>query len=163
MLTELPVAYDNVHAAALAFTLDEPPHEPLAVRPLRVGGVEVELRLLGAAHQVVAGPLVETVAALPGLPGPLPYDLRRDVTGWSYRFTADVYRRDAADFARAVTFLRSYLADRTDAIAASFPREPDAIAGIALKAVRRGLCWRAWHTYPRHREIVVTRSRMLIP
>jgi hypothetical protein len=162
MLPTLDVAYGDARADTLAFTLDEPPLDALATRMLRAGGVEVELRLLGASHQVVAGPVVETVAALPGRPGPLPYDLHREVAGWSYRFTADVYRRGAADFGRATAFLRTYLSGRTDAVAAAFPAEPDAITGVVLKAVRRGLDWRSWHTYPQHREIVVTRSRMLI-
>jgi len=162
MLTTLAVAVDGIQADTLAFTLDEPPIDALAARTRTAGGLEVELRLLGAAHQVIAGPVVETVAALPGRPGPLPYDLRREVGGWSYRFTADVYRRDTADFGRAVAFLRDHLDDRPDGIAATLADRPSAITGVVLKAVRRGLDWRTWHTFPDTREIVVTRTRMLI-
>jgi hypothetical protein len=162
MLTTLDLAVEDARAETLAFTLDEPPLDALSARTLLVGGLEVELRLLGPAHQVIAGPVVETVAALPGRPGPLPYELRREVGGWSHRFTADVYRRDAADFGRAVAFLRDYLETHPNGIAAAFAHRPAAISGVMLKPVRRGLDWRAWHTFPDTREIVVTRSRMLI-
>jgi hypothetical protein len=162
MLASFDVAYADVHAETLCFTLDEPPMDALVTLTLRVAGVQAELRLLGSSHQVVAGPVTETVATLPGRPGPLPYNLGREVGGWSYRFTADVYRRATADFRSATSFLRGYLADRDDALAATYPEAPDAISGIMLRPVRRGLDWRTWHTFPLTREIVVTRSRMLI-
>lgn len=162
MLTSLGIAPADARADTLAFTLDQPPLEPLAVLPMRVGGVEVELRLLGSAHQVLAGPLVETVATLPDRPGPLPYHLHREVGGWSHTFVADVYRRRQTDFDNAVAFLRSYLVGRDDALAGSYPETPGAVCGIMLRPVRRGLDWRAWHTFPQTREIVVTRSRMLV-
>ncbi|MGI8330755.1 DUF2617 family protein [Actinomadura scrupuli] len=163
MLAALDAAYADARAETLCFTLDEPPIDGLVTLPLLVGGVRAELRLLGSAHQVIAGPVTETVATLPGRPGPLPYSLGREVGGWSYRFTADVYRRAAADFQSATSFLRKYLADREDALAGTYPGAPDAISAILLRPVARGLDWRTWHTFPGTREIVVTRSRMLIP
>ncbi|MCW2885507.1 MAG: hypothetical protein JWL58_2369 [Streptosporangiaceae bacterium] len=162
MLASFDIAYADARAETLCFTLDEPPADALVTLPLRVGGIQAELRLLGSSHQVVAGPVTETVATLPGCPGPLPYSLGREVGGWSYRFTADVYRRGTADFQSAASFLRKYLADRDDALVGTYPGAPDAISGIMLRPVKRGLDWRTWHTYPRTREIVVTRSRMLI-
>lgn len=152
----------EVRADGLAFTLDVPPREALAVRAWKVAGVPVEARLLSTGHQVVAGPLVETVAQLEGLEGPLPYELHREVGGWSYGFTADVYKRDYADFNRAVAFLRDYLKGRDDTLAASFPQQKDELGGVLVRQVRRGLEWRAWHTFPRTRQIVSTRTRMLI-
>lgn len=162
MLTRLAAVRAGVGADSLAFTLDEEALSPLAVLPLRVGGLGVELRLLGSAHQVIAGPVVETVAALPGRPGPLPYGLEREVVGWTHVFTADVYRRGPADFDRATSFLRDYLERRYDAIVGVHADSPGTLSGVLLKPVRRGLDWRAWHTFPEHREIVVTRSRMLV-
>lgn len=162
MLTRLETAWAGARADSLAFTLDEEPLPPLAVLPVRVGDLEVELRLLGSAHQVVAGPVVETVAALPHRPGPLPYRLRREVGGWAHIFTADVYRRGPADFERAVSFLRSYLERRDDAIVGVHAGAEGVVSGLLLKPVRRGLDWRGWHTFPEGRQIVVTRSRMLV-
>ncbi|WP_344822954.1 DUF2617 family protein [Actinocorallia longicatena] len=161
-MLELARPHADVRADALAFTLDEPGREPQAQRVRRVAGMEVDLRLLGSGHQVLAGTVVETVAQLDDLDGPLPYQLRREVSGWSYGFTADVYRRDYADFTRAVDFLRRYLSGRDDTLAAGFPGQPDALSGVMIRQVRRGLEWRAWHTFPVTRQIVSTRSRMLI-
>jgi len=72
MLATLDVAHADARADMLAFTLDQPPLAALLTRSLRMGGVDVELRLLGRSHQVIAGPVVETVAVLDGRPGPLP-------------------------------------------------------------------------------------------
>ncbi|ROO82905.1 uncharacterized protein DUF2617 [Actinocorallia herbida] len=152
----------EVVADDLAFTLDEPPLDPLAVRGWRIAGVDVQARLLPAGFQVVAGEVVETVAQLPGRSGPLPYHLRREVGGWSHVFTADVYRRDYADFTRAVAFLRRYLTDRDDSLAASFPGRQDVLCGVLVRQLRRGIEWRGWYTFPETRQVVSTRSRLLI-
>jgi len=152
----------DVQADGLAFTLDLPPQEALASRAWTVAGIAVEARLLSTGHQVVAGSLVETVAEFYGLEGPLPYKLHREVGGWSYAFTADIYKRDYADFNRAVAFLRNYLTGRDDALGAVFPLQQDELGGVLVRQVKRGLEWRTWHTFPRTRQIVSTRTRMLI-
>ncbi|WP_106399419.1 DUF2617 family protein [Actinocorallia populi] len=152
----------DVRADGLAFTLDVPPQEALAARSWTVAGVGVQARLLDAGHQVVAGELVETVAQLPGRDGPLPYKLHREVGGWSYGFSADVYKRDYVDFDRAVKFLRGYLDGRDDTVAGVFARDRDELSGVLVRQIRRGLEWRAWQTFPRTRQIVSTRTRMLI-
>lgn len=152
----------RIQADELSSTLDEPPLGPLAVRGWRIAGVDVQARLLPTGFQVVAGPCVETVAQLENRPGPLPYHLGRELGGWSYAFTADVYRRDYADFTRAVAFLRRYLTGRDDALAASFPGRQDVLCGVLVRQVRRGLEWRGWHTFPDTRQVVSTRSRLLI-
>jgi hypothetical protein len=161
-MLELARRADDVRADGLAFTLDLPPREALAVRAWTVAGVAIEARLLDTGHQVVAGPLVETVAQLDGFEGPLPYELHRESGGWSYGFTADVYKRDYADFNRAAVFLRDYLKGRDDVLAAVFPQRKDELGGVLIRQVRRGLEWRAWHTFPQTRQIVSTRTRMLI-
>lgn len=152
----------DVRADGLAFTLDAPPVEALAVRSWRVAGVAVQARLLDSGHQVVAGEVVETVAQLPGREGPLPYQLHREIGGWSYGFAADVYRRDYVDFDRAVKFLQGYLEGRDDTVAGFFTREKGELSGVLVRQIRRGLEWRAWQTFPRTRQIVSTRTRMLI-
>ncbi len=157
-----PATAAEVRADGLAFTLDLAPREALATRAWKVAGVALEARLLASGHQVVAGPLVETVAQIEDLDGPLPYELHHEAGGWSYGFTADVYKRDYADFNRAVAFLYGYLKGRDDTLAASFPRQKDELGGVLVRQVRRGLEWRAWHTFPRTRQIVSTRTRMLI-
>lgn len=161
-MLELSPPTVEIKADALSFTLDEPALGPTAVRGWRIAGVDVQARLLPTGFQVVAGPCVETVAQLEGRQGPLPYHLGRDVGGWSHVFTADVYRRDYADFTRAVAFLRRYLTDRDDALAASFPGRQDVLCGVLVRQLRRGIEWRGWYTFPDTRQVVSTRSRLLI-
>ncbi|MEO5876953.1 MAG: DUF2617 family protein [Streptosporangiaceae bacterium] len=151
-----------VSADALSFTLAEPALQAQGNRLRRVAGVEVELRLLGHGHQVLVGPVAETVARMDGREGPLPYELGKEIGGWAYTFTADVYRRDYADFTRGVAFLKKYLSGRDDTLAGGFVGEPEALAGVTVRQIRRGLEWRAWHTFPKTRQIVATRSRMVI-
>lgn len=157
MLATLDTAYADTRADALSFALGLPPLDALAVLPLTRAGVTVELRLLGASHQVIAGPVSETVACLPGSPGPLPGVVRQAVPGWSYEFAATVRTCDPAGFEGAVAELRERYADRTDTLLGSFPGSPHAVTVLALES---GLGWRTWHAYPQTGEIVATRTRM---
>ncbi|MFI9588027.1 DUF2617 family protein [Streptomyces sp. NPDC052236] len=49
--TALTTPYLDTDADQLSFTLGRPAREALAVRDLTVGGLDVQLRLLGASHQ----------------------------------------------------------------------------------------------------------------
>ncbi|MGH3391392.1 MAG: DUF2617 family protein [Actinomadura sp.] len=157
MLATLATAYADTRADALSFALGLPPLDALSVLPVTRAGMAVELRLLGASHQVIAGPISETVACLPGSPGPLPGDVRRVVSGWSYDFTATVRTCRQAEFERAVAELRARYADRPDTLLGTFPGSPHAVTALAVEP---GLGWRTWHAYPQTREIVATRTRM---
>lgn len=157
MLAALDTPYLDTRADALSFALGLPPLDALAVLPLERAGVRVELRLLGASHQVFAGPVSETVACLPGHPGPLPDGVSTALGGWSYDFTAGVLTHDCdAGFAAAVDALCERLADRRDALTGTFPGSPYAVTALALQETDLG--WRTWHAYPQTREIVVTRT-----
>lgn len=164
MLTTLHTAYADTRADALSFALGLPPLDALAVLPLDRAGLAVELRLLGASHQVITGPVSETVACLPDRPGPLPTEVRETLDGWSYDFTAAVRTYDEAGFGRAVEELCARLADRDDALTGTFPGSPYAVTALALDhpapAARR-LGWQTWHAYPQTREIVMTQSRLV--
>jgi hypothetical protein len=135
MLTVLDTPYLDARADGLSFALGLPPLDALAVLPVERGGLTVELRLLGASHQVIAGPLSETVACLP--PGdaaePLPGSAATTLPGWSYAFTATtaVHADDAA-FGRAVEAVCARLADRGDALTGAFPGSRYAVTALAL-------------------------------
>ncbi|MFC6878381.1 MULTISPECIES: DUF2617 family protein [Actinomadura] len=184
MLAPLDTPYADSRADALSFALGLPPLDALAVLPVERGGLAVELRLLGASHQVIARPLganaspgpsagaagaaaaelSETVACLPsGTAGePLPSRAARTLAGgWAYEFAAATERHSGdASFGRAVDGLRSALAGRDDdALAGTFPGSPHAVTALALDASGTG--WRTWHSYPQTREIVMTRSRLV--
>jgi hypothetical protein len=157
MLAALDTPYTDTRADALSFALGLPPLDALAVLPLTRPNLQMELRLLGASHQVIAGPVSETVACLPGHPGPLPGEIRRTVHGWSYDFSASVRTHDRPGFEAAVTGLMRRLAGRADALTGTFPGSPYAVTALA---VGPGLGWRTWHAYPQTMEIVTTRTRL---
>lgn len=160
MLGALDVPYRDTCADALVFALDEPPLPALAVSTVGVHGLTVQLRLLGASHQVMAGPVVETVACLDGREGGLPARTRRALPGWRYEFSA--VTTVAADFDGEIARLTDRLRTRDDALSGAFPGLPGALTAIVLDPEPRGLAWRTWHTYPQTRELVVTYSRMVL-
>jgi hypothetical protein len=157
MLSDLDAAYVDTRADALSFALGLPRLTALATLPVTRGPIQVELRLLGASHQVIAGPVSETVACLAGHPGPLPGEVRRTVGDLSYDFTADIREYGRAGFETAVEELLGRLTGREDALTGTFPGSPYAVTAIAIEA---GLGWRTWHAYPQTMEIVETRTRL---
>jgi hypothetical protein len=165
----LDTPYQDVRADALSFALGLPSLDALAVLSAERAGVTVELRLLGASHQVLAGPLSETVACLPGAVSPLPGSAAATLPGWTYAFTAETTTHDDAAFGRAVEAVCARLSNRRDALTGAFPGSPHAVTAIALDAAaphataRHGIGWRTWHAYPQTREIVMTRSRLVRP
>ncbi|MFB4304043.1 DUF2617 family protein [Actinomadura sp. NTSP31] len=191
MRAVLDTPYQDARADGLSFALGLPPLDALAVLPVERAGLTVQLRLLGASHQVIAGPLSETVACLEGdAAAPLPGSAATTLTGWTYHFTATtaVHDDDAA-FARAVDAVCARLADRGDALTGAFPGSRHAVTALALDGAppgmfpagrfpagrapdgatpggtgpRAGVGWRTWHAYPQTREIVMTRSRLVRP
>ncbi|TDE30680.1 DUF2617 family protein [Actinomadura sp. 6K520] len=167
MRATLDTPYADARADALSFALGLPRLEALAVLPVERAGLTVELRLLGASHQVIAGPLSETVACLPGDAEPLPGRATTSVPGWAYDFAATTATHsDATAFARAVEAVCARLADRGDALTGDFPGSRHAVTALALETPAPddiGLGWRTWHAYPQTREIVMTRSRLVKP
>ncbi|XVQ12711.1 DUF2617 family protein [Spirillospora sp. CA-255316] len=180
MLALLDTPYADSRADALSFALGLPRLDALAVLPVKApetawhrrGGGDggprpvpvVELRLLGASHQVFAGPFSETVACLPGDHEPVPGRFRTTAGGWAYDFTATTVAHDGDPaFRRAVDGLRDRLAGRADALTGTFPGSPHAVTALAVAAgdTPGELGWRTWHAYPQTREIVMTRSRLV--
>ncbi|CAO0833520.1 hypothetical protein SMICM17S_01103 [Streptomyces microflavus] len=88
MLTTLQTAYSDTRAADLAWTLGREPLPALAVLDLQLGGAELQLRLLGASHQVLLqedrGVCSETVACMPGSSTPLPLGVAKRLGDWEY-------------------------------------------------------------------------------
>lgn len=144
MLVRLDTPYADTTAGDLSFALGLP--ELPALHVLHLPGLE--LRLLGASHQVVCTTvegtrLVETVACLPGHDPHLP----PTVDGIGYRFESAVEPLDAAPSWRE-------LAADPRALVGVFPGDPNAVT--ALLAEERG--WRTWHAYPQTGELVTTRT-----
>lgn len=70
MLTTLKTSYTDTRAADLAWALGREPLPALAELDLELSGAKLQLRLLGASHQVLLeedrGACSETVACMPG-------------------------------------------------------------------------------------------------
>lgn len=163
MLVTIGAPYVDTTANALGFVLGGAALEPLALRQVRLAGVDVELRLLGASHQVFAGAVRETVACLPDVTGPLPQALGRAIEGWSYHFTAEVSRPEPAEFRREVKALRERFSELPNALGGVFPGSPDAVTVLSateLPSTGSGprITWSTWHTYPLTAEIVMTQT-----
>ncbi|TDC74288.1 DUF2617 family protein [Streptomyces hainanensis] len=161
----LDTPYLDTSADQLSFSLDDPAQPALAIALVELDGVGVELRLLGASHQVFAGPVRETLACLPGRPGGgPPPSVNRRLDGWSYRFTSRVEHCAPAELSRRVATLRARLADRDGALCGVFPGSPDAVTALwARGPAAGGVEWRTWHAYPQTDQLVITRTRLERP
>ncbi|GGT27939.1 DUF2617 family protein [Streptomyces chromofuscus] len=158
--TALAAPYLDTDADQLSFALGHPPYTALAVRNLTVGGLDVQLRLLGASHQVFAGPVAETVACLPGVEGGLPDTAERQFDGWAYHFDARVLRLSAGEFGARVASIRAQAEAHPHALCGIFPGSPDAVTALTVESCDTGPSWRTWHTYPQSRAIVATHTRL---
>ncbi|MEU4677346.1 DUF2617 family protein [Micromonospora sp. NPDC023737] len=163
MLVTLDAPYVDTSAADLSLARDDVERPALHVLDLVLPGpIRLELRLLGASHQVVLrsgdSRLTETVACLPGRPPELPATVLDEATG--YRFVATVLRPPGSGLRDRVAALRAELAADTLALVGVFPGDPDAVTALA---VRSGLpdgtvAWRTWHAYPQTNELVLTET-----
>jgi hypothetical protein len=156
VLTEVAAAYADVSASSLRLALDLPPQPALDATVLTVGGIGVELRVLGASHQVIAGGVSETVACLAGDHGRLPPRVER--AGYAFASSVEVLSR-AAFRARADAVRAAAAADPLS-LAGVFPGSPDALTALTCRPDGAGVAWQTTHLYPRTREAVVTRSRV---
>lgn len=155
----LAAPYLDTSADALSFALGLPAQEALALTRVETGEMTVELRLLGASHQVFAGPVRETVACLPDGAEALPAVLSRDFGDWHYRFTARIGHHGLQEFTRQVRRIRTTAEGRSDALCGVFPGDADAVTALAMDR-GPGVGWRTWHTYPQSGHIVATHTRM---
>jgi hypothetical protein len=157
VLTTVTVAYTDVTAASLCLALDLPPQPALDVVPVDLGGVTVELRVLGASHQVLVGDAVsETVACLQGTTEPLPSTVERAAGGMTYRFTSAVERVTPAALRERADDLRRRAAADPQALAAVFPGSPHALTGLSCRRLDGGVAWTTVHLYPGPGEVVTT-------
>lgn len=156
----LEVTFADVSGAALCWALDLPPRPGLAAREVRLDhGLAVELRVLGASHQVLVRRddevlLTETVACDLGTAG-MPATTSRG----GYDFASEVQHLDGAGLQAEVDALTA-LGDRPDALVAAFPGTPYAVTAVALERTGHHVAWRTWHAYPQTGELVRTRTRL---
>jgi hypothetical protein len=162
---ELVVPYRDTRAQELCWSLALPVLPALATRTVRLGGLVLELRLLGASHQVLAWDedgtellCAETVACLPGPATPLPPHAERPLPagGYALRSTVRTLAPDAFD--AAVAGIRAAVAAGPAALGGSYPGAPGALTAVLPEPARAGVRWTTWHSYPQDGRLVRTRT-----
>lgn len=167
MLRDLDVPFLDAAADQLVWRLGAPPRAALATMRVDLGGgTSLDVRLLGASHQVLvrderrAGAVrcSELVACDPRLAGNLPPAAIRRVDDLDYRFTSEVRRVDPSELGTLAADLRAR-ALGASMLVGSFPGSPHAVT--AVEVVDGG--WRTWHLYPQACEVVTTTTRVEPP
>ncbi len=157
----LPVAFADVRAASLRFSLDLGPQPALLARRLDLGGLELELAILGHSHQVIARAggepiLRETVACLPVGGDAMPPIARRSAGGLAYAFRSWVEHLDTGELRRRAAALRGGMGAEVRGVVGCFPGTPDALTALTCRPLRTGAAWETVHLYPQTGELVRT-------
>ncbi|MFG2867864.1 DUF2617 family protein [Streptomyces sp. ms191] len=164
MLTTLKTSYTDTRAADLAWALGREPLPALAALDLELGSAKLQLRLLGASHQVLleeeGRSCSETVACMPGSSTPLPLGVSKRVGGWEYEFAARVETLSDGSFAGRAQELLALVADHPNGLAGTFPGSPYAFTAMLAQRHEGQVRWRTWHAYPQEGQLVVTRTRI---
>lgn len=166
MLTTLTTSYTDTRAADLAWCLGKEPLPALATLQLRLHGADVELRLLGASHQVFLEEgqvsCSETVACLPGSSNPLPVGVSKRIGDWDYEFAARVENLSQNSFAGRAQELLALVAEHPHGLAGTFPGSPHAFTALLAQHTDGQVSWRTWHAYPQEGRLVATRTRVVV-
>lgn len=179
MLTTLQTSYTDTSAGDLAWCLGKDALPALAVLDRSLGGggsdpvdpadpanpgVQVQMRLLGASHQVILdsplGRCSETVACMKGSTDPLPFGVAKRVAGWDYEFAARIETLSRGSFAGRAQELLALVADHPNGLAGTFPGDPHAFTAMLVQYGDDTVRWRTWHAYPQENRLVATRSRL---
>ncbi|MEU2653934.1 DUF2617 family protein [Streptomyces sp. NPDC007325] len=164
MLTTLKTSYTDTRAADLAWALGREPLPALAVLDLELTGAKLQLRLLGASHQVLleeeGRSCSETVACMPGSSTPLPLGVSKRIGEWEYEFAARVETLTQGSFAGRAQELLALVADHPHGLAGTFPGSPHAFTAMLAQRHEGQVRWRTWHAYPQEGQLVVTRTRI---
>ncbi|CAM5715404.1 DUF2617 family protein [Streptomyces sp. NPDC005930] len=167
MLTTLTTAYTDTRAADLAWALGREPLPALARLDIELTGAKLQLRLLGASHQVLLeeerGTCSETVACLAGSSTPLPLGVAKRVGDWEYEFAARVEVLTPGSFAARAQELLALVSDHPHGLAGVFPGSPHAFTALLARRHEGQVHWRTWHAYPQEGRLVATRTRVGVP
>lgn len=167
MLTTLNTTYSDTRAADLAWALGREPLPALATLDLELSGARLQLRLLGASHQVILedeqGSCSETVACISGSSSPLPLGIAKRVGVRDYEFAARVETLSRGSFAGRAQELLALVADHPHGLAGVFPGSPHAFTALLAQCHDGQVHWRTWHAYPQEGQLVATRTRVGVP
>lgn len=158
MRTRIETRFADSRAADLSLAYGLPRLPAVAEHYIVLHGVEAELRLLGASHQVILGAWSETVACLPDRADKLPAREEIVENGLRFQFGAQTLHLAGPALAdRIAGIIRECTLD-DNAIVGSFPGSPLAITAVRAWEEKSGTAWRTWHAYPQARELVETRT-----
>ncbi|MPY65052.1 DUF2617 family protein [Streptomyces spongiae] len=164
MLTTLNTSYTDTRAADLAWALGREPLPALATLDLELAGAKLQLRLLGASHQVLLeeerGGCSETVACIAGSSTPLPLGVAKRSGDWEYEFAARVEVLSPGSFAGRAQELLDLVSDHPHGLAGVFPGSPYAFTALLAQRHEGQVHWRTWHAYPQDGQLVATRTRV---
>ncbi|MEU3030914.1 DUF2617 family protein [Streptomyces incarnatus] len=164
MLTTLNTTYSDTRAADLAWALGREPLPALATLDLELTGTKLQLRLLGASHQILLeedrGLCSETVACIPGSSTPLPLGVAKRVGDWEYEFAARVEMLTPGSFAGRAQELLALVSEHPHGLAGVFPGSPHAFTAMLAQRHEDHVHWRTWHAYPQDGQLVATRTRV---
>jgi hypothetical protein len=174
MLTTLHTAYTDTRAGDLAWCLGREALPALAVLDLELGNrnrpatpIRVQMRLLGASHQVLLesprGGCSETVACMPDSTTALPFGVVGRIGAWDYEFAARVETLSRGSFAGRAQELLALVTDHPHGLAGTFPGDPHAFTALLAQDGDSGVGWRTWHAYPQEGRLVATRSWLTVP
>lgn len=164
-MLELVVPYRDTRAAELCWSLSLPVQPALAVRSVELAGLTLEIRLLGASHQVLTWAedgtellFTETVACLPEWAGPLPDRQALRLAGGGYAVASETLVLDGPAFDRAVDRIRRAVQANPASLAGCYPGAPGALTAVLPEAAPTGVRWTTWHSYPQDGRLVRTRT-----
>ncbi|MFJ6568982.1 DUF2617 family protein [Streptomyces sp. NPDC091292] len=164
MLTTLNTSYTDTSASDLAWALGREPLPALATLDLELSDAKLQLRLLGASHQVLLeeehGTCSETVACIPGSSTPLPLGVAERIGDWEYEFAARVETLSQGQFAGRAQELIALVSDHPNGLAGVFPGSPHAFTAMLAQRHEGHVHWRTWHAYPQDGQLVATRTRV---
>ena len=152
MLTATAEPFVDTTPADLSHSLTHDRLPALAVKS--VG--PLELRVLGASHQVALDSWIETVACHRGRVDKLPGDTK----SCGYTFTSEVTMYERQELARQVAELRQAMTRHPGGLAVAFAGDPLAITAITAEVTSESANWQTWHVYPNTGEIVTTQSSL---
>jgi hypothetical protein len=166
MLTTIHTSFNDTRANDLAWALGREPLPSLATLELELTKTRVQLRVLGASHQVLLdspeGACSETVACMPGSNTPLPLGVSKRLGNFEYEFAARVESLSAGSFAGRAQELIALVADHPHGLAGIFPGDPNAFTALMAQRWGGQVHWRTWHAYPQERRLVATRTRLSV-
>ncbi|MEU0257162.1 DUF2617 family protein [Streptomyces sp. NPDC006184] len=164
MLTTLNTSYSDTRAADLAWALGREPLPALATLDLELTGAKLQLRLLGASHQILLeeerSSCSETVACIPGSSTPLPVGVAKRVGDWEYEFAARVEVLPPGSFEGRAQELLALVSEHPHGLAGVFPGSPHAFTAMLAQRQEGQVHWRTWHAYPQDGQLVATRTRV---